>query len=101
MLILLIVYVSATLVTWMYSGFASGRELSEVKDKMDRAGAPPQYIQINYTNVFFQGFCWPVYWMVFAGMWYYKKFMPKPEATQQPVKANFGGPTQQPRGGRG
>ncbi len=101
-MIYLLIYVIAILVTWFYSGFASGRELSEVKDKMDRAGAPPQYIQINYVNVFFQGLCWPVYWAVFVGMFYYKKIDgPKIPVTQQAVKANFGSPDQQPRGGQG
>jgi len=100
MITILLIYVIAMFITWLYSGFGSGRELSEVKDKIDRAGAPPQYIVINYVNVFFQGLCWPVYWAVFIGMWYYKHYAPKPDVNQQPVKANFGGPTQQPRGGQ-
>jgi hypothetical protein len=78
--------------TWLYSGYASGHELSEVRDKMDKAGAPPQYIQVNYVNVLFQGLCWPTYWGVNLGTWKYKRSLLKPEPKGEPVKASYGPP---------
>lgn len=72
MLVLLIIYLTLIIFTWLYSGYASGRELSEVKAKMESNGAPPQYVQINYVNVFFQGLCWPTYWAVLLGIWVFK-----------------------------
>lgn len=69
----LIIYLILAALTLLYSGFNCGVEMSEVKDKLNESGAPPQYIQVNYTNVFFQGLAWPAYWAVFIGMKVYKK----------------------------
>jgi len=86
LMVYLIVYLIAMLLTWAWSGYASGRELAEIKYKMAKAGAPPQPIQINYVNVFFQGLCWPVYWMVNLGV---KAFKPEAEPKGQLVKASY------------
>ena len=92
-MVYLIIYLIALLLTWAWSGYASGRELAEIKHKLAKAGAPPQPIQINYVNVFFQGLCWPVYWMVNLGA---KAFKPEAEPVTQgePVKASYRKPEQ-------
>jgi hypothetical protein len=63
-----VIYPGLMILTWLWSGFASGRELAEIKDRLARENAPPQYIQVNYVNVFFQGLCWPAYWAHMVGV---------------------------------
>jgi hypothetical protein len=70
---LIMIYVLLTIFTWLYSGYKSGQELAEIKHRIEKGEMQPQYIQVNYVNVFFQGLCWPTYWMVFIGQWVFDK----------------------------
>lgn len=71
--LLLASYMLLAIVTWLYAGYISGRELAEIKARIEKGEVQPQYIQVNYTNVFFQGLCWPTYWTVFIGQWMWKR----------------------------
>jgi len=73
MLLAFVIYMILTLVTWLYSGYKSGQELAEIKQRIEKGEMQPQYIQVNYVNVFFQGLCWPTYWMVFFGQWMFDR----------------------------
>jgi len=70
---LLISYLVCMLFTLIYSGYKTGIELSDIKEKLNAAGAPPQNLQINYINIFFQGVCWPCYWAVSLSIYLFDK----------------------------
>lgn len=72
-MLIMMIYLIITIVTWLYAGLISGRELAEIKARIERGEVQQQYIQINYVNVFFQGLCWPSYWTVFIGQWLYRR----------------------------
>jgi hypothetical protein len=72
-MLIMMIYLIIVIVTWLYAGLISGRELAEIKARIEKGEVQPQYIQINYVNVFFQGLCWPSYWTVFIGQWLYRR----------------------------
>ncbi len=83
MLVSLTIYLILVVITWFYSGFISGRELAEVKHRQQQMQAPPQYFQINYVNLFFQGICWPAYWLVLFGIWWFDRSREAPNTNRQ------------------
>lgn len=63
MITVLIIYAIGMLVTWLWAGYNSGKDFSRVM----RIAAPGQWLSIQYSNVFFQGLCWPSYWFAEIG----------------------------------
>lgn len=70
---LLILYIIAIFVTWCYAAWLTGIQFASIQRMHKKAGQPPAQIAVNYINIFFQGLCWPAYWMSLAGEWYEKR----------------------------
>lgn len=57
-----LLYAICTVITWVYAGYLTGRQFARIA----RAN-PAMPIQINWINVFFQGFVWMSFWASFVG----------------------------------